>query len=288
MPIRCPRRCRDDRFAVIVATTTALFTIAIATFAGEPPATEPIAEPTKVSAPRTAEIDEKARPILERAIAVGLGDHAEGRTLENVRVAGRLSMPGAGIEGTISVISHVDGRQAMEMEIPGLGSMRTGATKTYGWSFSELQGPAIQSDAEFAFTRAQSDPYGEANWATRATRIGYGGESEVELPDGTKRPSHVITLTLPGGETERHHFDREHGWRLRSDQEMTLPGGATAPITSWFYDHRPVDSMHMAHRTVVRVGPQSQELVLESIEINAKLADDTFVPPAEVRAIASR
>jgi hypothetical protein len=240
-------------------------------------------------APAKAEIDPKAKEVLDRSAKASLGEYAKDRSLKNMRTKARMVMAAQGINAPMTMVIDADGNQAMTMEIPGLGKMQSGINKDMGWSYNAMMGPSIMSDVELAQARDQADLYGELDWAKRATKIAYAGESEVEMPDGAKRPAHKLLVTTRAtGIEETHFFDRETGLRLRSEVTQMVPGQGAIPVTTSYMDYKKVSGLMVPHRTLVAVGPQSQEMIIESVEVNVELDEDTFEVPAEVKAVSGK
>lgn len=263
---------------------TAAVTLDQATTAAPPAATA-----AEAPAKAKAEIDAKAKDVLDRAAKLSLGEYAKDRSLKNIRTKARMVMAAQGINAPMTMVIDSDGNQAMRMEIPGIGAMRSGVNKDMGWSFNEMMGPSVMSEAELAQARDQANLYAELDWATRASKITYAGESEVEMPDGAKRPTHKLLITTRAtGIEETHHYDRETGLRIRSEVTQMIPGQGAIPVTTSYMDYKTVSGLMVPHRTLVAVGPQSQELIIESVEVNIDVDASTFEVPAEVKAVAGK
>ncbi len=243
----------------------------------------------KKEAPKKAEIDEKAQEVLDRAIATHLGAHAKKKDIRSVRSSGAMVMQAMGMTADIEMLMDGEGNVAIQQTIPNFGTVRSGVTDGVGWSFSELTGPTIMSDAEVAQTRQQADIYGELNWADRASSITYAGESTVTLPDGSTRPTHQLTVVdRATGNEETHHYDLEKGWRVQSVTTQMVPGQGEIPLTTTFLDYKKIGEMQVPHRSVVSVGPQEIEMRISEWEVNADVPKDAFAMPEEVKAIAER
>ncbi len=252
------------------------------------PAT-PATQPAKPSGPETApaaEIDAAAKKVLDRAASLTLGPFAKDRSLKAIRMTGRMVMAAQGIDAPLTVAIDDKGRQAMTIEIPGFGMIRSGISGDLGWSFNEMMGPSIMSAEELEQQRAQADLYADLDWGARASKIVHAGEVEITLPDSTKKTCHKLVMTMRGGTEETHFYDVETGLRLQSTMTQLVPGAGAVPITTTYSDYREIKGMNQPFLTTVRVGPQTQEMRLETVEVNPELPADTFKVPEAVQKIA--
>ncbi len=286
-----PRR-RIAGFGTLAAVTL-LVVPAASAFAQAAPAAPAKAAPpaTKAAGPEAApaaEIDAAAKKVLDRAASLALGPFAKDRSLKAVRITGRMIMAAQGIDAPMTVVVDDKGRQAMQIEIPGFGVMRSGISGDLGWSFNEMMGPAILSKEELEQQRAQADLYAELDWNARASKIVHAGEVEITLPDSTKRTCHKLVMTMRSGSEETHFYDVETGLRLQSSVVQIIPGAGSVPITTTYTDYREIKGMSQPFLTTVRMGPQSQEIRVERFEVNPELAADTFEVPEPVRKVAGK
>jgi hypothetical protein len=273
-----------------LAVVTLLIAPAASAFGQAAPAA-PATLPVKPAGPETApaaEIDAAAKKVLDRAASLTLGPFAADRSLKAIRMTGRMVMAAQGIDAPLTVVIDDKGRQSMTLEIPGFGVMRSGISGDLGWSFNEMMGPTIMSPEELEQQRSQADLYADLDWGARASKIVHAGEVEITLPDSTKRTCHKLVMTMRGGTEETHFYDVETGLRLQSSMNQIVPGAGSVPITTTYSDYREIKGMTQPFLTTVRVGPQSQEIRLETVEVNPELPATTFDVPDAVKRIAGR
>ncbi len=273
-----------------LAVVTLLIAPAASAFGQAAPAA-PATLPVKPAGPETApaaEIDAAAKKVLDRAASLTLGPFAADRSLKAIRMTGRMVMAAQGIDAPLTVVIDDKGRQSMTLEIPGFGVMRSGISGDLGWSFNEMMGPTIMSPEELEQQRSQADLYADLDWGARASKIVHAGEVEITLPDSTKRTCHKLVMTMRGGTEETHFYDVETGLRLQSSMNQIVPGAGSVPITTTYSDYREIKGMTQPFLTTVRVGPQSQEIRLETVEVNPELPVTTFDVPDAVKRIAGR
>ena len=91
-----------------------------------------------------------ADEIIDRHVeAIGGRDAVLSK--EGSRAAGQFSMPAAGIQGTIEVLSASSPTRVISrVEIPGLGTIVNGYTGEVGWSVDPNLGPRLLEGMELA------------------------------------------------------------------------------------------------------------------------------------------
>jgi hypothetical protein len=84
-----------------------------------------------------------------------------------------------------------------------------------------------------------------------------------------------VELKFPSGKRHIHYFDSETGLKLR-EVEITQTNIGDATQTTDFTDYREVQGLKFPFRIITYVGNQTISNVVESVELNKNLKDDTF------------
>jgi hypothetical protein len=84
-----------------------------------------------------------------------------------------------------------------------------------------------------------------------------------------------IELKFPSGKRHIHYFDSETGLKLW-EVEITQTNIGDATQTTDYTDYREVQGLKFPFRTITYVGNQTISNVVESVELNKNLKDDTF------------
>lgn len=125
-------------------------------------------------------------------------------------------------------------------------------------------------DAEF------DDPI--VGGAARGFTIEYAGETAM---DGRKYLRLLVTRRLT--QTFALLLDNETFLIAQRIEEKKNPLGGTAHLVTLFDDYRPVDGVLMPHRIAFFVdGRPKQQTVIDSVEANPELGEDTFVRPTKI------
>ena len=84
-----------------------------------------------------------------------------------------------------------------------------------------------------------------------------------------------VQMVMPSGKRRIHYFDSETGLKLREVEiEETALGNATQTID--FGDYREVNGVKYPFRTLTYVGSQPIPTIVQSVEFNKNLKDETF------------
>jgi predicted Zn-dependent peptidase len=89
------------------------------------------------------------------------------------------------------------------------------------------------------------------------------------------KESYKMLLTLSNGKKYTHYFDVETGYKIREISELSTPQGSFTQTLD-LEDYKEVDGIRFPFKLVQKVGPQTIELVVESIKINSNLNDTMF------------
>ena len=84
-----------------------------------------------------------------------------------------------------------------------------------------------------------------------------------------------IELKFPSGKRHIHYFDSETGLKLW-EVEITQTNIGDATQTTDYTDYREVQGLKFPFRIITYVGNQTISNVVESVELNKNLKDDTF------------
>jgi len=233
-------------------------------------------------------IDDKAREVIERGIEASFGAVAESRSIKSLRLTGKMAIPAQGLEADLELL-QASGKMLMTVTIPGLGKLQEGFTGKHGWSFSELQGPALKPPAEAAQSREQADIYAAVNWEDYFSTATFVGEETIEDYNGDEKKVNALSMVTKDGErTMKVYYDAETGLQIRSDAEVVIPGGAKIPAVTLMTDFRDVDGIRVPFKTKSSLGPIEQLFTFEEVVANGEIPDSAFDVPEEIAALIEK
>jgi len=107
--------------------------------------------------------DEKAIEIIEKAIeATGGRDMI--KQAKYITMKGTLSIPAAGIEGSITTYVKAPDMMLVHTNIPMIGEQKQGLNGEIAWSSDPMGGPRIMPEDETKALKKEADPANRLNY----------------------------------------------------------------------------------------------------------------------------
>lgn len=198
---------------------------------------------------------------------------------QTTRMTGTFEMEAAGLSGTLQVLAAPN-RNATTVEIPGLGTIRSGYDGTHGWSVDPMTGARLMSGAELDAMREQANPLA----AVRDPSL-YPTRETVERTEMNGEPCWKVRLVSTAG---RETFDCYHvdsGLLVGQVATQESPMGSNL-VTTYLSDYRDFGGVRMPTRMVGDLGAIQQVVTIQSVETGPEVvADAELAPPAEIQAL---
>jgi hypothetical protein len=217
-----------------------------------------------------------ASEIFAKSIeAIGGADAVRKHT--SMQTLGTLSMPAAGMNGKMEVITLAPNKVLTSMEFPGVGKMRQGFDGTVGWSMNPMQGPSLIEGKMLEEMKKSSDMYKDLDpgklWTKAETKgaVNFAGvpcwEIAVDGAPGTGSVFYEIQSGLTRGMT------------LTVESAM-----GQVPTTTVMSDYKDFDGVKLATRTEVEAMGMKQTLTIDSVNY-ATVDPALFNLPPEIQAL---
>jgi hypothetical protein len=218
-----------------------------------------------------------ARAIIDKHIAAIGGRKAiMGHT--SSKMTGTMSVPSAGMSGTIEGYAAKPNKLFVRITIPGLGEMIEAYDGTTGWSTSPMTGPALAQGKTLEEKRFEADFYGDLKDETR-----YESMKTVEKTTFDGRDCYKVSLVRRGGGEDFEFYDVATGLKAGQMMQRETPMG-TVPATLTFSDYRKFgDMLHPATQKVTAMGTE-QVVTITSVEYD-KVDPAVFEIPAQIKAL---
>jgi hypothetical protein len=237
--------------------------------------------------------------LLVPAFLVPLSDRAAGQQLPDATtiveryldaVGGRAAidaiayrrteteMEAPGMTMRIVTLQARPNRSATIMNLPGLGEMRTGFDGEVAWSVDPMQGARILEGAERIETIRQAGFDANMDFAAQFPEM-----QTIQRTELSGRPCYEVRMTSAEGMVVRNCFDVESGLLIGGTAQQNTPMGPME-ATLYFEDYRETDGILIPHTTRISTMGQSMVMHLRSVS-HEPIDDETFVPPAEIRAL---
>lgn len=217
-----------------------------------------------------------AEEILERYVEA-IGGRDVVLEPESSRATGTFAMPSAGLTGTMTTMGSEPDRMLLQIELPGIGTMRTGYDGEVGWSIDPMTGARILESGELAGIKDQANELAQVRDPSLFTSVETIGTSEV---DG--EACHQVKLAWKSGRESVDCYSADTGLLLTTTATQKSPMGSIEVMTR-FSDYQEFGGIRMPTRIAQDVMGQSIVMTIESVEFDV-VDDDAFDLPPEIEA----
>ena len=232
---------------------------------------------TQASAQKSAETLPPARQIIDRYIAA-IGGRAAMQGQSSSHATGTISLPSAGMTGTVDVFAAKPNKSLVKMTLGGLGDVQEGFDGTVGWSMSAMTGPTVLQGKELEQKRFDADFFAELHSDDR-----YESLTTVEKASFEGRPCYKVRLVRKGGGEDFEFYDVETGLKAGSiatrDTAMGTFTGTTVET-----DYKRFGKLMQATTIKQTVMGLQQVITITSVEYD-NVDPSVFEPPAAIKAI---
>ena len=251
------------RFMLVIATVTALGSSSLVCQAQEklPTAEEVIAKYVEVT-----------------------GGLEKYKSIKSMHQSGTMSIPVAGIEGTIDLKTIAPNKLAVSVELAGAGNEMSGSNGETVWSSSTMTGDRILTGKEAEQTLLEADLrriYDPASVYKLMEVIG------IEEVDGDK--CYKLKVTRKSGEEQLEYYSIDTGLQTQSKITAQSPMGPVK-IEVGVSDYQDVGGLKFPHKMTQTFVDQGMviEVVMDKIELNPEFPADTFDLPENIQKIAAK
>jgi hypothetical protein len=257
-----------SRSLILGAAVAAAPATVIAQATATPPAPQAQAKPADLPT---------ARAILDRHIeAIGGRKGIQGKT--SSKMTGTMSVPSAGMTGTIEGFAAKPNKMLVRITIPGIGEMVEAFDGTRGWSIDPMNGPALAQGKMLEDKKFEADFYGELKDEAR-----YESMKTVEKTTFDGRECYKVSLVRKGGAEDIEFYDVATGLRAGQMMQRETPMGAI-PATLTFADYKKFgDLLHPTSQKVSAMGME-QVVTITSVEYD-NVDPAVFEMPAQIKAL---
>jgi hypothetical protein len=200
------------------------------------------------------------------------------RTVQTLRMMGRLALPGVGAPFTLE-LKRPD-RMRAEFAYQGLRGVRAYDGQR-GWAIPAIPGrdrPEPLSPAELKEAREQADidlsPL--VDYQAKGHQVELVGRERVEGKEAFK-----LKVTLRDGNVHTLYLDAKNCLPIRTEDTRPLDGAPVEFVTETG-DYRPVEGIQFAHFLEIgpKGSPERQRITFDRIEVNVPLDDARFQMPS--------
>lgn len=229
---------------------------------------------TTASAPKDLP---SARAIIDKHISA-IGGREAILSNTSVRATGTLSIPSAGMTGTVEIVGAKPNKVAMKITISGVGDVLEGFDGTAAWSVSPMTGPMLLDGQQLEEKKFDADFYSELHQEGR-----YQTMETVEKTVFEGRPVYKVRLVKKGGSEDIEFYDVETGLKAGSVTTRTTPMG-TITGTTIETDYRKFGKLLTATTVKQTVMGMQQVITVTNVEYG-NVPDSAFDPPPAIKGL---
>jgi hypothetical protein len=218
-----------------------------------------------------------AREIIDRHIKE-IGGRAVILSLTSFYATGTVSMPAAGVTGTVEAFHAKPNKFVQRVTLTGIGSLEEGFDGTIGWSLSPLTGPTLLSGKQLEQRTFDAEFFQELKADDR-----YRSITTVEKTTFEGRPVYKIRLTKKNGDEALEFYDVETGLKAGSISTRETPMGPLQETTV-ATDYRKFGVL--LHPATTKVSVMGTQMIVAIVGVEyGKVDPAVFNPPAQIKAL---
>jgi hypothetical protein len=214
-----------------------------------------------------------ARSLIERHLETIGGREAIEAQTEGM-MKGEFAMPAAGITGELLVASRAPADRVMRIELPGMGTIKTGYSPDLAWSIDPFMGPRLIEGKEFDSMTENSVP-----GAVMRDPEFVAAATTVELTEFLDQACYRVKLEWRSGRETHDCYAVESGLLIAAESVESSPMGEMQSLTL-LGEHKEMHGFLVP--TVTRIQTMGQEQILTVTELSLEAPDPELfeLPPA--------
>lgn len=221
--------------------------------------------------------DEKAVEVIEKSIeAVGGRDLIA--SAKYIYTKGGLSIPAAGITGSIETWIHAPDKLYVLVNIPMIGEQKQGINGDVAWSSDPMGGPRLLPEDEAKALREETNPATRLNFKKDNKVIEYVGEVDF---DGQK--AHKLRMVDNDDNQSHEYYSVDKGYMIGMEAKVPTQMGEIQ-MTSFLREYKEMGGVLQPTKMVQKAGPQ--EFVITISEVSYDEIDaNVFELPDAIKAL---
>jgi hypothetical protein len=219
-----------------------------------------------------------AESILDRYIEVTGGKDAYLKLKTEIST-GTLEMTAQGIKGTLTRYAADPDKSYTALDLQGVGVIETGTLGGLAWEKSAILGPRVINGEEKAQALREGAFNAELNWRKLYTKVETAG---VEMLDGEE--CYKVILTPAEGKPETTYYQKKSGLAVKTTTVLVSQMGEV-PVEAVIGDYREFGGILVASKVTQKAAGQEVTRTIRGIQVNPRIPDDRFEPPAEIKAL---
>lgn len=271
------RRAQCVSMVAAIAAALAVQAPASAQSPALPPPARPPKADVETAGPAAAATLPSARSIIDRHIKA-IGGREAILSHSSTHATGTLSIPSAGMAGTIEIAAAKPNRSVLKITLAGVGDVQEGFDGTTAWTLSPMSGPMVLEGKQLDEKRFDADFYAELHDDRR-----YESMTTVEQAMFEGRPCYKLRLVRKGGGEDIEYYDVATGLKAGSVTTRETPMG-TVTGTTVETGYRKFGNVLQPSTIRQTVMGLQQVITVSTIEYDT-VPDSAFDLPAPIKAL---
>jgi hypothetical protein len=196
---------------------------------------------------------------------------------KSIVTKGGMSMPSAGINGTVTMTQAGQNQMQMVTTIAGMGEIQAGYDGTIAWSADPMQGPRLLTGKEMEQIRDESDRRTTIRDPQLFTSMTTVADTTM---NGEK--CYEVKLVWKSGRETFDCYSATTGLLVASRSVQSTSMGEV-PVVTMYNDYKKFGDVMAATKTTMEMMGQQQILTISSIELGNGAV---ITPPPAVQALA--
>jgi hypothetical protein len=220
----------------------------------------------------------KGETILDHYVEV-TGGKAAYEKIHNELTKGRIEFVGKGIKGTLVSYHAEPNKDYTIAEMEGVGKIESGNDGDVLWEKSAITGARLKSgdEREEALRAGTFNPH--LNWRKMYATAETKGVETTEDEECYK-----VLLTPSSGPTVTQYFSKKTGLLVKSSSVHKTQMGEI-PADSITKDYKDSSGILVPFTLINRFAGQEIQIMLDSVEFNGTIKEDTFNLPDDIKAL---
>lgn len=221
--------------------------------------------------------DAKAIEIIEAYIEK-LGGIEKLSGIKFMRQVGTISIPMAGIEGTLTLNISSPDKLLLVVDIPMMGKTHQGLNDGVMWSTDAMNGPRITPPEEAKDLIEQANLLRVLNYKEDYATIQYMIETKFD-----DQAAHQIRLTDHDGDVSVEYYSVESGLLIGSETETQTPMGKIKATTT-IKEYKEMGGFLQPTIVIQKAGATDIHFAFTSVDYS-EIDDSVFELPATITAL---
>jgi len=221
--------------------------------------------------------DAKALEIMDKSIEA-TGGAEKLSSVESMKQTGTISVPMAGLNGTMTTWVKPPDMMMTVVELPGMGTTRQGVRGDIAWSMDQMSGPRLLTEAEATELRREIDLTRSLDFREEYPTIEY-----VEQTTFDGKEAHKLRLVDGDGAASTQYYGVDSGLLIGSERTVETQMGPT-PMTMYMREYEEMGGIKQPTKMVQKVGPTEVIITIDSVSYE-KIDDAQFELPQAVKAL---